>query len=172
MDQSPRLRLRPSRRYFYTNAACFGSLALCSLTLALTIDRFAQLEYRAERTGFTWGLLCAAALSLISGGYVLAAAPSRYYLELTPDGSSERQLVFRRTRRWSDIEGFRAGYDDGPYVAFRYSDQYRFGLPSRWARSRLSASGHLFGSYGQAADDLAQLLNEWRGRYDRVGGDA
>lgn len=110
-------------------------------------------------------MFCSVALAFISGGYALAAAPSRYYLELTAEGFTERKLILRRNRRWSDVDGFWAGHNDGPYVGFRHSEQYRFGLPPSWARSRFTASGHLFGVYGMDANDLADQLNEWRDRY-------
>ena len=165
MEKPSAVRIRPRRRYFYANSVFFGVLALTSLALALISDRFTRPEYQDERSELKWGMFCSAALGFISGDYVLAAAPSRYYLELTAEGFSEHQLMFRRSRRWRDVERFWAGIDDGPYVGFRHSEQYRSGLPPWWARLGLVASGHLFGNYGMDANDLADQLNEWRDRY-------
>jgi hypothetical protein len=165
MEQLRTLRLRPHRRYFYANAALFGSLAICAVALAVATDLFVRSEYLEERAGLAWGLVAAVALAVISGCYVLATFPTLYYLELTPEGFTERQLFLRRTRRWSDIERFWAGYDDGPYVGFRYGEGYRAGLPPWLAGLGFAMSGCMFGVYGEAADDLADLLNAWRDRY-------
>jgi hypothetical protein len=165
MGKFPTLRLRPGRRYFYAHAAFIGTLALASLVLALTADRLVQPQHRAGRTWLKTGLFGAAGLALFSVGFVLASDPNRYYLELTPEGFTERLLALRRTRLWRDIEGFEADHDDGPHVAFRYSDDYRRRISPWWARSRLAAWGRLLGTYGKTADDLSGLLNEWRDRY-------
>jgi hypothetical protein len=159
------LRLRPHRGYFYANAAFFGSLAICAVALSVTTDMFVRPEYREERTGLKWGLVTAVALAVFSGCYVLAASPMLCYLELTAEGFTERQLLLRRARRWSDIERFWAGHDDGPCVGFRYGERYRAGLPPWRAGLGLAKFGCLFGLYGELADDLADLLNEWRNRY-------
>jgi hypothetical protein len=116
-----------------------------------------------------WSLLAQAgfwgALAWIN--YV-ALRPERIYLELSPDGFTERQVFFTWTHRWNDLDCFGTVTDDGGVVVvFRYADGYKRSIHPRSRLWRNGWSSRLMGNYDMSAEKLAELLNSWRLRYSR-----
>jgi hypothetical protein len=115
---------------------------------------------------FAWALIVVFGVGVFMS--FVALLPGTTYLRLTPEGYEQR-VIFRSSKQsWQHIERFQT-----------------FRLPARWKRyvgiifdpslkshsraRRLSQSlsgvdGMLSDNYGLAADDLANLMNEWLNR--------
>jgi hypothetical protein len=151
MGQPETIRFGPSpkeTRVLRVSLAWLCALVVITLVLA---------GHRAD-----WTLLLEAGFwGFLAGLTYLALRPDRIYLELSPDGFIERQVLVRRTRLWKDWDGFVAEKGpEGELVAFRRVEVDRGGL-----LSRLGRSGRLTGTYGMKAEELADRLNAWRQRY-------
>ena len=90
-------------------------------------------------------------------------------LALTADGFTFTSLGRRVTRRWQDVDSFvavRISALSG-VVGIRLAvSSERFSGPRRVARGIVGFDGGaLPDTYGMKADELAALMNDWRGRY-------
>jgi hypothetical protein len=87
------------------------------------------------------------------------------YLELTPEGFSERNPLTTIKHRWVDIGSFYVGHDEGrPVPAYRLAASLR-----RWYHRFLNfvdgEDGHLTEVYELRPEALVDLLESWRLRY-------
>jgi hypothetical protein len=95
----------------------------------------------------------------------LALRPDGIYLELSPDGFTERQVLFTLARRWNELECFGTEKVDGEtLVVFRDTGSSKRSLLARTKWSRNGWNGRLMGHYGISDEELADLLEVWRQR--------
>ena len=133
--------------------ACYSTLAVICLVWAVY-----DADWKFSLMAAFWGLM--ASLSYVG------LLPDSCYLELTPNGFTERQVFLTWSRRWQDVEFFIATKDsEGDVVAFRYIDGCPRSLLSKLNESKTGVSGSLMASYGTNADELAGILNAWRLRF-------
>jgi hypothetical protein len=88
------------------------------------------------------------------------------FLRLTHHGYEEHVLFRSSHVAWKDIERF-IPYKVGatPMVGIVFADSYTRQVRSRrFARSFAGVEGALSDTYGRSADELADLLNDWRVR--------
>jgi hypothetical protein len=106
------------------------------------------------------------------GGCAAVAATQlvlRSTLTLTTDGFTFTSLGRRVTRRWQDVDSFVAVRTSAlsGVVGIRLAiSSERLSGPRRAAMAIAGYDGGaLPDTYGMKADDLAALMNDWRGRY-------
>lgn len=89
-------------------------------------------------------------------------------LRLTPHGYEEHVLFRSSHVAWKDIDHF-IRYQVGatPMVGIVFAGSYdREVRARRFARSFAGMEGALSDAYGKSAEELAQLLNDWRVRQE------
>lgn len=181
-----RLVLRSSRRK--AALLLIGGLVLVGLGFLLgagTLGFSGWLDVFARVVGWI-------AVIFFSLGVVVALfqlLTKRSYLVLTADGFQMSGIRKSRVVAWSDVRGFTATTMPNPALAWLPRSIRDRGAPSmvmfdyhpgaksvearpRWARRLQSVNQSLVGhdagladSYGLKAEELANLLNDWRSRF-------
>jgi len=95
--------------------------------------------------------------------------PNSAYLLLTPAGFTIRTLLKRKEYRWREVEEFHAATFRGtPWVVFTLSREGKVNLPETSLRGLNKAlsegDDNLPDTYGMNAEELAELMNQWRKR--------
>ena len=156
------LRLRPSSEYNRGSITVFGVMLFSMFSCT-----YQAWDYRWARL-FLVGMI---GLSGLAVAYLcLELQPDRAYLELTPAGLVRRSPLRRRVSRWGDYASFFVREGNPRFVAFRYSGCYRGLLwerPIRYLSRGVRGCDGLLIYAGMAAEDQANLLNDWRERYGR-----
>ena len=157
------LKLKPSRTKWLLLAATFAALAAGMSALYF---------YSKSPKDDESLLLVGGLVAFFSAGAVLSIMnllPGRAYLLLAPGEFAYRTLFKSRGYRWSEVEQFSA-------FAFRQTSMVVFTL-SREGKVRFSESGFrklnkavsggddaLPDTYGMSADELAELMNQWKSK--------
>jgi hypothetical protein len=105
---------------------------------------------------------------------VRLVVPGACFLRLSKEGFTVRNLFWTTNVRWSDVTGFAAHQMEGhAIVVFNFTDQCR---PSPRVRLAVASVGAFLGGfeasipdiYDRSAEDLAQILNDWKHGIRRV----
>jgi hypothetical protein len=115
------------------------------------------------------GWLMATLVGLIALGLALMLLPNSVYLKIDPDGFTVCSYFRAHSYRWSDVDtfgvapifmGFRA-----ERVMFNYSPQYHGAKRRNWWAETSGFQAAFPDNYGMRAAELAELLNQYKGRY-------
>ena len=99
--------------------------------------------------------------------FIINLIPGSSYLHLSKDGFKIRTLFRDQVIKWSDVKSFRSGYI-GPNksVVFHFSSEHKEHQEAKkWAKSLAGVEGALPDTYGKSPKELADILNEWKGKY-------
>jgi hypothetical protein len=148
-----RLLLRPSF------ISTLGLLLVCTIFVVLGIWMSGEGQPMGWFVAGTFGV-----------GVVIALVhllPNASYLLLTEDGFETRTLYRSSSVAWDEIAFFATTtIGHNKMVVFNYSDRFdRSKRARRLARAIAGYEGALPDTYGMKADQLASLLNEWKGRF-------
>jgi hypothetical protein len=118
---------------------------------------------RREPAG--WVLVAFFGLGVII--FAVLLLPNNAYLRLEPEGFTVCSMFRAHTSRWADIDCFCVGViGHNRMVVFNYSAAYRKHQSSRKvARALAGFEGALPDTYGMSAGELADLMNQYRGRH-------
>ena len=101
----------------------------------------------------------------------VALLPGTTYLRLTPEGYEMRAAFRTLKQSWQHIERFqtyRLPLSWNRNVGIIYDPSYKSRARTRRLnRSLAGVDGALSDNYGLAANELANLMNEWLNRYKR-----
>jgi hypothetical protein len=138
---------------------------LLLICLAFTLIAIAMIR-DGQRMG--WFVVVFFSLCTVTFGVLLL--PGSAYLRLTPEGFETRSLFRTHHARWADITAFRAGRIGlNAMVLIQYAPSYAHARKLRAVSAALTgAEGALPDTYGHSAQQLAELLNEWRDRAVRA----
>ncbi len=156
MDQPEVIRLGPGPAQVLGLRVSLGILCVFSIVCLGLGAGFADLN-RLAQGGF-W--------SLLAWVNFIALLPDRIYLELSPDGFTERLVFFAVTRRWNNMDCFGTVKDDGEVlVVFRQTKGFNRSVMGRSKLWGNGWSGRLIDTYGMSPEKLAEMLIIWRSRY-------
>ena len=143
------LILLPSRRKYA--GMLLGSLAFVAIGLAIIGE------------GHMTGWLVVGFFALCAAAFLVNILPQASYLKLTVD-NFEYVALFRKTQlQWTSVSSFGVTRVDGrAMVMFDILDQQT--AAAALARRLLGAGAGLPDTYGLNAEELAQLMNDWRER--------
>ncbi len=93
--------------------------------------------------------------------------PGCSYLDLTSDGMEIRSLYRKWFVRWTDVqEFFPASVANRPMICWNYTQSFAGQRLGRKISSGLTGvEAALPDTYGMYAEDLANLLNDWRTKH-------
>ena len=153
MPEDNRLLLRPSK------IGTLGLLLVCSIFVAGGV----WMSSRGEWMG--WFASCFFGLGIIVA--IVQLLPNASYLLLTEDGFESRSLYRSWFLRWNEVAYFSTvTIGHNRMVSMGFSDLYGTAKTTRrFARFISGAEGALPDPYGMKADQLADLLNEWKNRF-------
>jgi hypothetical protein len=121
------------------------------------------------RRPFLWVLIVFFGASVFMS--FVALLPGTTYLRLTSEGYEQRAFFRTSKRSWRHIERFQAYRNPTSWnrrVGIIFDTSYKSHARARgFSRSLAGVDGALSDTYGLAADDLANLMNEWLNRYKR-----
>lgn len=153
-----RLLLRPSK------IGTLGLLLVCSLFVAIGVWMGSRNELMGWFVASFFGL-----------GIIVAAVqflPNASYLLLTADGFEIRTLYRTSFRFWNEVEYFSTvtvkhnGMAVKSMVAITFAEHYDKAKMMRGiSRAIAGCEGALPDTYGMKAEQLAELLNEWKNRF-------
>lgn len=146
-------------------------------SLAKAIVRFAACAMFAVigalmlRDGEPMGWLVLGFFGLCALASLILLFPGASYLRLSSEGFEMRSLFRSHAQKWSDVAGFHAGrIARNAMVLIEYAPTYQRSRKARRIAAELTgAEGALPDTYGRSAEELAQLLNEWRRRHTPQG---
>ena len=98
---------------------------------------------------------------------LISLLPGSSYLQLTPNGIEVSSLYRKWFVKWTDVQEFAPiRIATREMVGWNYSPSYTGQRLGRMAaRGIAGIEAALPDTYGQSADALATLLNQWRTRY-------
>ena len=134
------------------------------LALAGLCGVFTAIGVLMVREDVAVGWFVAGCFALGTLVFLVQLLPGASYLRLTEDEMIFRAL-FRTTRlRWDHIEGFGTGKIGGnQMVVFNLSDDAPGSKTGRrWSAALTGVDAALPDTYGRRAEDLAQLLTDWK----------
>ncbi len=99
--------------------------------------------------------------------FVIMMLPGSTHLKLDKDGFETRTLFRCSTYSWKDISIFIPGKIGGnETVLFNFSPHYEGQEAGRKVALAISGvEGALPDTYGKKAEDLAEIMNEWKSKY-------
>ncbi len=99
--------------------------------------------------------------------FILLLIPNSAYLQISEKGFEVRSLFRNHFTPWEDVEEFGSGYiGRNKLVIFNYSQNHnKYSLVKKIGRSISGVEGALPDTYGKSAEELAELLNEWRDKF-------
>lgn len=120
------------------------------------------------KTGEPGGWLVLIFFGLMSLIGLLALAPGSTFLRLEPEGFTVSTLYRRVSFRWSDVEKFGVfEIDKSSFVGFNLKPAARKKTFWRKLSSRVSGwHAELRDTFGMSSEELAQLMNERREKYE------
>ena len=104
-----------------------------------------------------------AVCAVVFGAYLLPGSAS---LTLDTDGFRVKHFYFVRKSHWQTVTNIQAASAPPSRTKFvRYNDtQWNGWKLARWETARLGYNAMLPDTYGMSADDLAELMTQWRDR--------
>jgi hypothetical protein len=101
--------------------------------------------------------------------FFLSLLPGSSYLELDSAGFTVCALFKPRTTRWHEVTAFRVGrVGTRKSVVFDFTELQQGRALAREAAALLEdCEGALPGTYGLSAEELAQVMEEWRRRWQQ-----
>jgi hypothetical protein len=155
MQEDNRLLLRPSKK------GSLGLLLICSVFVA------AGVWAASEGHIIGWFASCFFGLGVLVA--IVQLLPNASYLLLTENGLEARTMYRSWSVSWKDIAFFTTA-SIGPMnrmVVFNFSDHYeRAKITRRFAGGIAGYEGALPDTYGMKADELADLLNNWKASFE------
>ena len=109
-----------------------------------------------------WSVVLFFALGAV--GFAATLLPGSASLTLDMDGFRVKQFYFVRKSRWKNVTDIDAGYlPPSPTKVVLYIDSQWSGWRlARWETTKLGYDAALPDTYGMSADDLAELMVQWR----------
>lgn len=138
------LRLYPPRLMYLVGIP----IGLSFMALSLSYE---------NRNGF-WGGIVLSSFAILAS--VVSVMPQMNSLTLRDDGFDVRFNFRRMTMPWSEARDFLAvGLDGNPHIVFRNDALSSTGMSEFGGRNAALAR-----AYGMPAEELAELLSQWRER--------
>jgi hypothetical protein len=148
--------LRASRTKWLANLLLFAAGEAILLILAIIVPKHP----------ISWALIVIFGVGVFMSFVELL--PGTTYLRLTPEGYEQRAHFRTSKQSWQHIERFqtyRLPARWKRYVGIIYDPSYKSDTRARRLNRSLSrVDGMLSDNYGLAADELANLMNEWLNR--------
>jgi len=122
--------------------------------------------------GDAFGWVCVAFFGAGLLVFFLGLLPGSSYLELRRDGFEMSSLYRKWFVRWSDVESFFSRrIASNRMVCWDYVPEYQgHARGRRFSASLAGVEAALPDTYGRSANELAELMNEWRLRHRKAGG--
>lgn len=137
-------------------------LLLLIVSLVLMTGGLAML-----RDGEASGWFVSGFFGLCSLVFIITMLPGASYLRLSTEGYEVCSLFRKHTVKWRDIGPLVGTNSGNKMVVFDYSPSYTEHVTSRQLAKKLTGfEGSLHDTFGMSADDLARVMNEWRGEHD------
>jgi len=138
-------------------------LLMTAILLVFTLFGVLLVEF-----GPRWLLWLHWPIALFFGVCTLLSAvlllPNSSCLQIGPEGFTVRYFFRPHSCRWTEIDTFRVESIAGhKRVLFNYSPQYRGAIGPRWLGATITG-GILPSLYGMSAEELADSLNQCRGK--------
>lgn len=100
--------------------------------------------------------------------FIIQVIPGSTELKLTNKGFEMTSLFRKSLTRWSDVKSFKIGYlGQNKTIMFDYIDGHDQHQTGKLIAKNLSGSqGALPSTYGLNANELLEIMNEWKQKYD------
>ena len=153
--------LRPSR---------LSWLLVLAISLAFVVGGLLALfGPRPAKPEDAWGMwLCVGFFGLVAGVALLQFLPQSSFLRLHADGFTVRTLYREATYRWEDVDTFGVMVVRlHKMVGFNYAPHFDRAKRLRRAVAAVAGfEGALPDTYGMKAEELANLMNEYKYQHD------
>jgi hypothetical protein len=100
--------------------------------------------------------------------FLVQMLPQSSYLRLDPEGFEIRTLFQSSRYKWDDVAVFGTKKIGSKMVIFLFSPEYENGKTARGISLAVAGvEGALPDTYGMSAEELANLMNEWREKHGK-----
>lgn len=99
--------------------------------------------------------------------FMIQLIPGSTELKLTNEGFETTNLFRKNLTKWQDVKRFKIGYlEQNKTIMFDYVKEHKKYQTGKLIAKKLSGShGALPTTYGLKANDLLDILNEWKNKY-------
>ncbi len=139
------------------------TVILLLISILFVVIGFISME---EKIFIKWGGIIFFGLGIIV--FIIELLPNSSYLKLNKEGFEMRSLYRSHFIKWTEVTNFGIFYFRfNTMVAFNYTADYKKHNTGKKISELLSGyHGALSGTYGMNATKLAELMNEWKYKYE------